>query len=129
VGDEQEGRAVPAAQGRELVLGDGRIVDASPCRPVLSLTHPAARELLDAVLPAEPAAQGRELVEDLDLARRVEIRDRLVEDDEGRPGGERPGHLTGLSVPARQARVEEVLATVGLDPAVALRLPGPRGAG
>ncbi|BAQ47678.1 MULTISPECIES: ATP-binding cassette domain-containing protein [Methylobacterium] len=40
---------------RIVVLGDGRIVDASPCRPVLSLTHPAARELLDAVLPAEPA--------------------------------------------------------------------------
>lgn len=40
---------------RVAVLSEGRIVDASPCRPSLALTHPAARELLDAVLPAAPA--------------------------------------------------------------------------
>ncbi|KMO20167.1 ATP-binding cassette domain-containing protein [Methylobacterium platani] len=39
---------------RVVVLGEGRIVDAAPCRPALVLTHPAARELVDAVLPAEP---------------------------------------------------------------------------
>ncbi|AWN49008.1 nickel import ATP-binding protein NikE [Methylobacterium terrae] len=40
---------------RVVVLSEGRIVDASPCRPALALTHPAARELIDAVLPAAPA--------------------------------------------------------------------------
>lgn len=40
---------------RVLVLDAGRIVDSSPCRPSLELRHPAARDLLDAVLPAFPA--------------------------------------------------------------------------
>ncbi|GJE12186.1 MULTISPECIES: ATP-binding cassette domain-containing protein [Methylobacterium] len=39
---------------RVLVLEGGRIVDAAPCRPRLDLTHPAARALVDAVLPAYP---------------------------------------------------------------------------
>ncbi|XYD11358.1 ATP-binding cassette domain-containing protein [Methylobacterium sp. NMS12] len=40
---------------RVVVLDDGRVVDSSPCRPRLELEHPAARELVDAVLPAFPA--------------------------------------------------------------------------
>lgn len=40
---------------RVVVLSQGRIVDESPCRPALALTHPAARELIDAVLPVAPA--------------------------------------------------------------------------
>lgn len=39
---------------RVVVLSEGRIVDAAPCRPGLVLSHPASRELLDAVLPASP---------------------------------------------------------------------------
>jgi nickel transport system ATP-binding protein len=39
---------------RVVVLSEGRIVDASACRPALALSHPAARELLDAVLPMAP---------------------------------------------------------------------------
>ncbi|TNC16209.1 ATP-binding cassette domain-containing protein [Methylobacterium terricola] len=39
---------------RVVVLSEGRIVDAAPCRPGLALSHPAARELLDAVLPSGP---------------------------------------------------------------------------
>ncbi|MFH6782314.1 MULTISPECIES: ATP-binding cassette domain-containing protein [Methylobacterium] len=39
---------------RVVVLSEGRIVDSSACRPGLALSHPAARELLDAVLPAAP---------------------------------------------------------------------------
>ena len=39
---------------RVVVLEGGRIVDAAPCRPRLALTHPAARALLAAILPAYP---------------------------------------------------------------------------
>lgn len=39
---------------RIAVLSEGRLVDASPCRPRLDLTHPAARALMEAVLPARP---------------------------------------------------------------------------
>ncbi|MET7241973.1 ATP-binding cassette domain-containing protein [Methylobacterium sp. EM32] len=39
---------------RVVVLSEGRIVDTSPCRPSLALSHPAARELIDAVLPVSP---------------------------------------------------------------------------
>ena len=39
---------------RVVVLSEGRIVDAAPCRPGLALSHPAARELVGAVLPASP---------------------------------------------------------------------------
>ena len=40
---------------RVVVLEGGRIVDAAPCRPHLALTHPAARALIAAILPAYPA--------------------------------------------------------------------------
>ncbi|MGF3023280.1 ATP-binding cassette domain-containing protein [Methylobacterium aquaticum] len=48
---------------RVVVLSEGRIVDAAPCRPgggrpALALSHPAARALLDAVLPATPQEAG-----------------------------------------------------------------------
>ncbi len=65
-----------------------------------------------------PAAQGRELVEDLDLARRVEIRDRLVEDDEGRPRGERPGEADRCTCPPESCPGSR-RATAGSRPTVA----------
>ncbi|MGE7418084.1 ATP-binding cassette domain-containing protein [Methylobacterium tarhaniae] len=43
---------------RVVVLSEGRIVDEAPCRPGLALSHPAARELIDAVLPACPGVPG-----------------------------------------------------------------------
>ncbi len=48
---------------RVVVLSEGRIVDMSDCRSdlgrtCLTLTHPAARALLDAVLPASPERIG-----------------------------------------------------------------------
>lgn len=48
---------------RVLVLSEGRIVDSAACksecgRPTLALSHPAARALLDAVLPAVPQEIG-----------------------------------------------------------------------
>ncbi len=43
---------------RVVVMSEGRIVDAAPCRPGPALSHPAARALLDAVLPAVPQETG-----------------------------------------------------------------------
>ncbi len=44
--------------------------------------------------------QIRETVEEIDLARRIEVRDRFVEDHEGGPGGDRPGEADPLHLAA-----------------------------
>ena len=110
-------------RGRRTRLDDRAV--AQHRDPIRQMRHHGEVVADEEVGEPVPAAQVRHQVQDLRLDRDVERRDRLVGNDQLRPGDQRPGDGDPLPLAAREL-VRVAVQRVGAEPDLVERLAHPR---